>query len=108
MTLSSKRRRHQLRGLGAQSSGVVITNGTANGGRVIIIAREPVLDLVAGTPLQLTFYGLPGTNYSLLASTNLAVDPGAQSMSFTLSNRFTTLVLSNTSSSATFYRAVQH
>ena len=90
--------------LAHQSSGALVANGAATSGRVIIVARQPVLDLAAGLPPQLTFYGLPGTSYSLQSSTDLSGTWGTLS-SFTLSNRFTTLSLTNTPPPAAFYRA---
>jgi hypothetical protein len=84
-----------------------VTNGAAFGGSVIVIAREPVLGLAPGTPLTLTLYGFPGTNYALFSGTNLFAISN-QLAGFPLTNGSIIIPVSNRPAPATFYRALQN
>jgi hypothetical protein len=83
-----------------------VTNAIAIGGRVFIIAREPVLDVTPTTPLTLMFYGFPGTNYILQSSTN-PFTGWTQFSTLTPTNRAINIPVTNTSP-AKFYRALQN
>jgi hypothetical protein len=55
-----------------RASGVAVTNGTADDGRVIIVGREPVLESVLTPQPRLLLYGRPGAGYALEYRTNSA------------------------------------
>lgn len=46
--------------------------GSSTNGQVILIVNEPILFPFQNAPLGLTMYGVPGTTYSVEATTNLA------------------------------------
>lgn len=54
----------------SRQSGIPVMQIGANGGGVIVVGREPVLEMTPG-PL-LTLYGHPGANYAMQSATNLA------------------------------------
>ncbi len=91
--------------LGLESNGLLLTNGLAGHGRIIIVSREPVLDVAATNGLDLTLYGQPGTAYHLSANTNLAAGVWNPLTNFTLINRFLTLPVSPLGARKTFYRS---
>lgn len=93
--------------LAGESTGRLISNGSVSGGRVIVIGREPVLDIKGGMPLQLTLYGRPGATYSLLANTNLSTSVWTEFLRFVLANRSFITTPTNTSAPASFYRALE-
>jgi hypothetical protein len=93
--------------LASQSSGPVITNGAVVSGRIIVVNTEPVLDVGSGLPIDLTFYGKPGTNYSVLSYSSLLLDGLNMVTNITLTNRFITLPMPVTDAPAQFYRVRQ-
>ena len=93
--------------LASQSSGPVITNGAVVSGRIIVVNAEPVLDVGSGFPIDLIFYGKPGTNYSVLSYSSLLLDGLNIVTNITLTNRFITLPMPVTDAPAQFYRVRQ-
>jgi hypothetical protein len=93
--------------LGWLSSGTSLTNGLAVNGQVIVVGREPVVDL-GGSPLALTLYGRPGAGYALQGSTNCLSGPWTEWTRFTLTNRFVTLPAVGTNAPASFCRAWEY
>lgn len=89
-----------------RNSGSVIANTTVDGGRVFIVAAEPVLDLTRG-PL-LTLYGHPGASYGLQFRTNLVGGaPWTDFQRVVLAGRRTQLSGLPAPSSTAFYRAYE-
>ena len=79
----------QLRGI--RSGDLVIANGIAVEGRVIIIANESVLEAMRGLPSTLLLYGKDGVHYAIEAKTNLdAATPWAEIYRLQLTNRMGT------------------
>jgi hypothetical protein len=91
--------------LSGEQGGPALTNGTALAGRVIVIALEPVMDVASGLPLQITLYGVPGTGYSILSSSNLFQNMWAGQTNVVVTNRAVVLPISTTGGSAIYYRA---
>ncbi len=78
----------------------------AGSGRVIVIGREPVLDIKGGMPPLLTLYGRPGATYSLLANTNLSTSAWVEFLRFVLTNRAYATTPTNTATAA-YYRGLE-
>lgn len=57
---------------GTRADGVAVTNAFTAGGRIIVVAEEPVLTMSQGAPPLLTLFGKPGTLYAVQWATNLA------------------------------------
>jgi hypothetical protein len=106
---------------GEDTTGKLITNTTGIGGQIIIVGREPVLGIKAGTPSKLslldlnsntpppslTLYGRPGAIYGLLMSTNLATNHWTEIQQFVQSGRAMTLSLSNSSLPEAFFNILE-
>ena len=89
-----------------RGGGTLIANTKTGGGRVFIVATEPLLDISSG-PL-LTLYGHPGANYGLQLRTNLAgIGTWTDFQSLKLGGRWTQLNGLPTPSRAVFYRAYE-
>ena len=93
--------------LGWLSSGTLLTNGRAVSGRVIVVGREPVVDL-GGSPLALILYGRPGAGYALQGSTNPVSGLWTEWTRFTLTNRLVTLPVAGSNAPVFFYRAWEY
>ena len=92
--------------LGLQSSGQAATNTSGLGGRVIVVATEPVLELAPG--LLLTLYGHPGADYALEYRTNLVSSTAwSEFARLSLNNRFTQLKNLPAPGAMAFYRAIE-
>ncbi len=91
--------------VGQRSGGQLVSQPAGVGGRVIIIATEPVLDIGAG-PI-LTLYGHPGANYALEHRTNLVTAPWIRFNEFTLDDRFASITNAPVHDPMTFYRAYE-
>jgi|GEM_PF-1647902 len=88
-------------------AGNLITNGTATSGRVIVIGREPILDIKNVPPPQITLYGRPGAIYSLLANSNLLGGVWSEFARLPQTNRSVWITPANISAPQTFYRALE-
>jgi hypothetical protein len=65
--------------LAARSNGDLLRDAKANGGRVFVIGREPIVDLVRTNPtrLVLVLYGIPGSGYRVESASNLVTSAWA-------------------------------
>ncbi len=88
-----------------RSSGLVVTNTTGFGGRVIVVGAEPVLDL--GNGPVLTLYGHPGASYVLQDRTNLTSAPWGEFNRLTLAGRWVQLTNLPAPGPRAFYRAYE-
>jgi hypothetical protein len=93
---------------GFLSKGSRVGNAAAQGGRVIVVARNPVLESMRLSPSvwRLLLYGRPGTNYVFETATDLETLVWTPGASWTLTNRIQTFdmpVLEN--QPGQFYRA---
>jgi hypothetical protein len=89
--------------LAGQTGGPAVTNGSASRARVIIVAREPVLDITPA-PLQLTLYGQPGSNYAILSSSNLLDNIWTTLTTLTVTNRVVTIPAPSPTANTRYYR----
>jgi hypothetical protein len=91
---------------GVQSDGSTAPKPGAANGRVVVIAREPLLEAWIGSnsTRMISLYGNPGTNYLLLFSTNLLSTNWQSWQSTTITNVFEHLPVDQTAPQI-FYRA---
>lgn len=91
------------------SDGSLTTNFQAQAGQILIIGRQPVLQLLPTTPngaRSLVLYGNPGTNYALQASTNLGNSAAWHNvLSILMTNLAQVISGLDTNPPAIFYRA---
>jgi hypothetical protein len=92
--------------LASQLTGRTITNGSAVGGRIIVVGREPILEIRPSLPPEVTLYGRPGAIYSWLETTNIQSGTWTEFARLPLTNR--SMVLAQTGAVvATFFRALE-
>jgi len=88
-----------------RSDGLLITNGAASDGRVVIVGREPVLESLL-TPRRLVVYGRPGAAYALEYRTNtVQTGPWTEWMRFRQVERVATFDDPPTPGVGSFWRA---
>jgi hypothetical protein len=75
---------------GTKLDGTVVGNTLGQGGQVVVIGPEPLLQswIATNGHRMLTLYGNPGTNYQFLFSTNLVSTNWQAGQSTALSNLF--------------------
>jgi hypothetical protein len=87
-----------------------VTNLIGQGGRVVVVGRQPVLEASLGTNASrlLTLYGHSGASYGLLSATNLnGGGSWSAAGSVTLTNWFQVINLGGASNGMQFFQAVQ-
>jgi hypothetical protein len=89
-----------------EQSGARAGNASGQGGRVVVIGPEPLLEAWSGSnsTRMLTIYGNPGTNYHLAYSTNLVVPDWQPVLTVPMTNLFESLPVDQTARQI-FYRA---
>ncbi|MBM3883698.1 MAG: cadherin repeat domain-containing protein [Verrucomicrobia bacterium] len=94
----------ELRGI--RSQGSIVSNAWGFGGRVIVVANEPVLLLEPATGL--TLFGHPGVTYEIQRSDRVGAHADWRTVThLTLAGRWTSLPELGYSGEAGFYRARQ-
>ncbi|PWU16996.1 MAG: hypothetical protein C5B50_12210 [Verrucomicrobia bacterium] len=88
----------------ANGQPVLATSG--QGGRVVIVATEPVLEI--SPAMRLTFYGHPGSNYLMQYTTNLVVSPWQTFRNATVDSRVIEITNAPTLDPQGFYRAFEY
>jgi len=92
---------------GYQATGPSLTNGAAWGGRVFVVATEPVLDLARTSNgfVNLFLYGTPGTTNRIQSTPSLEMPVWFVEWSNVLQGRMIAIPLAPTNSPARFFRA---
>jgi hypothetical protein len=94
---------------GLRTTGQPVAHAAAHGGRVIVVATEPVLDSVRqgdGT-LGIMLYGQPGANHRIEAAHELLPDAWFPLTNWTLADRWQLFQVPPPTNRPVFYRARQ-
>lgn len=93
--------------LGLRAGTTWVTNAEGVGGRVIIVAREPVLTFENPATPIFTLYGFPGLEYVIQGATNLNASASWQDLfALVLTNRAQALIWTNDPAATRFLRTV--
>jgi hypothetical protein len=89
-----------------EQSGALAGNTSGQGGRVVLIGPEPLLEawMASNSTRMVTIYGNPGTNYQLAYSTNLTVPNWQPAFSVPMTNLLESVSIDQTAPQI-FYRA---